>query len=58
MCDCRILEKEGLYPQFMDFDRICFYDNYTDFLITSTVYLQPEENIFKAALENNVSKKG
>lgn len=53
-----ILEKEGFYPQFMDFDRICFYDNYTDSLITSTVYLQPEENIFKAALENNVSKKG
>ena len=42
MCDCRILEKEGLYPQFMDFDRICFYDNYTDSLITSTVYLQPD----------------
>lgn len=54
----KILQNEGFYPQFIDFDRIFFYDNYTDSLITSTVYLQPEENSFIAALENNVSKLG
>lgn len=53
-----ILQKEGFYPKFIDFDRIFFYDNYTDSLIINTVSLQPEENIFVATLENNVSKLG
>lgn len=54
----QILQLEGIYPSFVDFDRIFFYDNYTDNLIVSTVYLQPEQNIFINALENNVSKLG
>lgn len=54
----QILQREGIYPSFVDFDRIFFYDNYTDYLIVSTVYLQPEHNIFINALENNVSKLG
>lgn len=54
----QILQKEGTYPSFVDFDRIFFYDNYTDYLIVSTVYLQPENNILINALENNVSKLG
>lgn len=53
-----ILQNEGVYFQFIDWDLIYVYDNFTDAYIVSTVFVQPEENVFRAALENNVSKLG